>query len=472
MYPDWVEKHKGKGKEIKHIRGKYYLYERTTVWDKEKKMPKKISGAYLGRITPEGLIEPKKKMTDIVKVTEESVPNKEYGASEYLCNKGADIIEKLKRYFPEIWKTIFVMAALRVIEPQPFKRIEEAYLYSYLSVVYPGINLSKNSISGLLQELGNSRTQIVEFMKAYVSGSEHLIFDGTRITTYSREMDMAQVGYNHKRTYDPQVNLLYAFATCPEAMPMYYRVVPGNICDVTAFRVCVEESGLNNSIIIADKGFGSRANFNMLEENGLKYIVPLRRSCKEFDAERIRSGYADGFEDFFMFNDRPIWYFRNADCTTYIDGELRLREETDYIRRIEENRDGYDKQGYMESRLKFGTIILRSNTDLQPKELYETYKKRAAIEQSFDTLKNLLEQDTSYMQSDVAFEAWSFINHISLMLSYLLYNEMKNKDLLKKYSLSDALTLLSHQRMLYLNGKWVPSEVSKKSRELCLALYR
>ena len=60
-YPEWVEKYRAAGKEIKQIHGRYYLYERKTVWDKDKKQPKKISGVYLGRITENGLLPPKKR---------------------------------------------------------------------------------------------------------------------------------------------------------------------------------------------------------------------------------------------------------------------------------------------------------------------------------------------------------------------------------------------------------------------------
>ena len=35
--PEWVEKHKIKGHEIKYIRGKCYLYKVTSKWDPIKK---------------------------------------------------------------------------------------------------------------------------------------------------------------------------------------------------------------------------------------------------------------------------------------------------------------------------------------------------------------------------------------------------------------------------------------------------
>ncbi len=50
-HPQWVLVHKKKGTELRLIRGRYYLYEYKTVYNKLKKRPKKISGRLLGSIT-------------------------------------------------------------------------------------------------------------------------------------------------------------------------------------------------------------------------------------------------------------------------------------------------------------------------------------------------------------------------------------------------------------------------------------
>ena len=56
-HPVWATKCRDKGKELRLINGKYYLCEYKTVYDKEKKRPKKISGSLIGSITEQdGLI--------------------------------------------------------------------------------------------------------------------------------------------------------------------------------------------------------------------------------------------------------------------------------------------------------------------------------------------------------------------------------------------------------------------------------
>ena len=72
MYPDWVTKHKQKGTNISCIRGRYYLYEVSSVWDKEKGRAKKITNKYLGRITEEEGFVPAKEKTDYKQLYEKS----------------------------------------------------------------------------------------------------------------------------------------------------------------------------------------------------------------------------------------------------------------------------------------------------------------------------------------------------------------------------------------------------------------
>ena len=118
-YPEWVEKQRRPGTSIHCIRGKYYLYEVTSVYDKEKKRARAITKGYLGRITEEGLVPPKKKAVD----NESRYSVKEYGASAVLLGMGADLHAKLKEVFPDEADELVSLAVLRLVERCPFKRI-------------------------------------------------------------------------------------------------------------------------------------------------------------------------------------------------------------------------------------------------------------------------------------------------------------------------------------------------------------
>ena len=55
--PGWVRDFdRPKGTEVKHIRGNWYLYERSWRYDPKIRRSRKVSGRYLGKITPKGLV--------------------------------------------------------------------------------------------------------------------------------------------------------------------------------------------------------------------------------------------------------------------------------------------------------------------------------------------------------------------------------------------------------------------------------
>src|SRR5476651_1178131 len=85
-HPAWATRYRDKGMELRLINGKYYLYEYKTVYDKEKKRPKKISGGLIGSITEQdGLIPSPKRALKTAVLQSQTVLGgilcKEYGIS-------------------------------------------------------------------------------------------------------------------------------------------------------------------------------------------------------------------------------------------------------------------------------------------------------------------------------------------------------------------------------------------------------
>lgn len=468
--PQWAKEQRQKGTEIKAIGGKYYLCKVSSKWDPELKRARKISGEYLGVLTPEGLVPVQRRLVDIT----EPMISKEFGASWLLASLTSDLREKLQLRFPDYWKELYTICLLRTIRPCSFRYIAERYATSSISEVWPDLALSGSSITPLLKAIGTRRQSISLFMKDFLLGErEYLIFDGTGLISLSDKMQDNQVGYNSKGIYDPQINLLYAFLGGQNGgMPAYYRKFPGSIRDVSTFTTLLSEMDVRDTVVIADKGFGSMANFNDLDEAGLNYIVPLRRNNQAYDRAPLLSADKSGFDGAFQFSDRPIWHYRQEDgqghgLFVYLDGVLRLKEEQDYMRRLFERHDGYSEDGLRAKQLEFGTIVLKTNLSDSADKIYQLYKKRVQIEQFFDDYKNLMDLDTCYLQSDVAMEAWLFLNHLSMMMCYRVYEFMRTTDSLKKYSMNGVLQeYLSGIRIEKMTGIWRYEVMTKGNRNL------
>ena len=85
---------------------------------------------------------------------------------------------------------IYCISVLRVCNPGiKDYELKEAYETSFLSEIYPGIALSKNTVSTFLNDLGKTCSRIVQFMRnrtAAVAMDHHLLVDGTLKSDESR----------------------------------------------------------------------------------------------------------------------------------------------------------------------------------------------------------------------------------------------------------------------------------------------
>ena len=137
---------------------------------------------------------------------------------------------------------------------------------------------------------------------------------------------------------------------------------------------------------------------------------------------------------------------------------------------MEVQHENYTMEGYLEKQYDFGSILFRTNRTDAPEDIYRLYKTRIEIEQTFDFLKNLLQTDVVYLQDKYAVEGWAFINHLSLLLAYLVYTMLRNANLLSKYSIADFLSHLKYIHKIKIKNSWVLSEISGKTQELLDAL--
>ena len=468
-YPEWALKQKKKGTAIHKIGRNYYLYEVASVWDNKLGRARKITKKYLGVIMPEGLKEPRYRR---------NIPTtiKGYGASWLIMYQNKEIIDSLKDVFPEWWKEIFILSAMRFMYYSPLKNMSIHYEDSWLSEEIKDVRLSDKSLHMLFEEIGGDRGSIVRFLRRFVSEGENLLIDLTHIFSLSEGMSITEKGYNREFDFTPQVNLLFMFSF-DKRLPLFYRVLPGSVRDVSTLKSMIEESGLKHVIIIGDKGFYSKGNIELLRENEIDYILPLRRNNSLIDYEVLEIGNKKGFDGYFKFNERYIWYYRvkgsNIPLWVYLDERLRVKEEEDYLMRIETHPDeGYTEEGFYENLPRFGSIALITNMeDLSGEKVYQYFKSRVHIEILFDTFKNILRADRTYMRTDHSMECWMFINYLALTYYYKIYHLLLENEVLSKYSPQDVVLYLSKYRKVKISNKWIEVEIPKKTRNLIEKLH-
>jgi len=473
QHPEWALAHKKPGTELRLIRGRYYLYEYKTVYDKEKKGPRKISGKLLGSITAEeGFVPSGKRKLEVeaVHALQAKPVCREYGVSHLVANVLKPYVEQLKVSFPRHWKILLAIAYCRFVYRCPLKNMSFRLSQSFLPDLIGLRHFNDKTASQVLNEVGGMHSQQLAYMKSFLSKGEYLLMDATHVFSNSERITLSHKGYNSQMNFDPQFNLLYLYSSKTH-MPVYYRILPGNIREVRAFKNCLLEVGLKKAVIVADKGFYSKKNVDLLREEGLRFILPLKRDNALIDYSLIANNTFKEEDQFFTHEGRIIWYqeytWNGMSLFIYLDESLRLNEERDYLTRIATHPESYTLEEYYRKKDSFGTLVMLTNLKNQTgEEVYQTYKSRMSIEVMFDGMKNVLDADHTYMQDEQTLHGWMFANHITLQWYQHLYMDLKTNGYLSKYSVNDYIQLMTDLKKIKINNTWHPNEVTSQTLKM------
>lgn len=468
IHPDWALAHRKPGVELRFINNKYYLYACTGVYDPITKKSKKKTGKLLGTVTQkDGFVESEKRML-VEKATRGFVLDantlsvREFGFTAFLQEYNVSILQKLKAFFPEHYQIIIYMAYCRFLYASPIKNFALHIAKSMLSVDDSTIYTDKK-FSEAYRVVGRNREAISGYLKSFIKPNDHILVDLTNVFSASNNMRFAKEGYNADMIFDKQFNLLYIYSA-QLVQPVFYKILAGNIKDVRGFKISLQEAGIKDAIIIADKGFYSKENVGFLKNEDLNFIIPLQRDSKLIDYSKLDKRT----NQYFKFQDRYIWYYsyQVEGMTLYLfkDEKLEVQEQKDYLDRIVSLPEKYNQEGFQLKIDVFGTIAMVSDVANQDaKAIYCSYKSRNQIEVMFDGFKNILHADKTYMQNEDALEGYMLVNHIALQWYYIIYNILKNNDQISKYSVNDFTTHLKEIKKVRINDLWHTEPIIKAS---------
>lgn len=469
IHPAWATAHKKKGTELRCIRGKYYLYQISSVWDKVKKRAVKKTGKCLGTISEQEGFKPSKGRVS-EQVTEMALNPKVFGAYSFFADISKEWEEPLKKYFPFSWKQILCMAYTRLFKQSPIKNMPYYFEQSFYSEHFLELAFSDKTISKILRDIGVNQGVAEQFMREFIPDNELVMIDATPVFNKSENIYESRLGYNNKKQWDNQVNLLYLYSK-DSSLPLFYRLSAGDVREVRTLELALVTAHISDAVIVGDKGFTSKLNIEIIESNVLKYILPLKRNNNLINYPDFNTGKTE-MKSFFKFKKRYIWYITktldsNKRVTIFLDDELRISEEHDYLDRIEKYPENYSIETFHEKRSSMGTIATIDNLpDKKPQEIYETYKSRCEIEQLFDIFKNELDADKTYMHSIESLRGWLFINHLAIIAYYKIYKLLQSNSLLDKHSVHDILEHLYHISMIRVKDEWKLQVISTKTEKI------
>jgi hypothetical protein len=481
-HPDWALKHRKPGTELKLINGRYYLYGVKSVYDKTIGRSRKISLGILGSITQDKGFTPSEK-NELKKKSRSTYLDKqitvfEFGLAKWLIDEleKSGLMQGLKEHFPAHWKFIVLMVYSRIGHKSPLKNIpfhlEQSFI---LDLLEWKDKIYDQKISDMLFEVGKMQNSIHEFIRPKDKKRRTVLIDATDVVLQSNNIQLSQKGYNSRMDFQPQFVLLYLYDALT-LEPIYFRMLAGNIREVSAMQNTIVISGMEECLYIADKGFFSEDNAAKLEGMRMQYMIPLRRDNKLIPYEEIKD--IEQTDNYFKFSNRFIFHAKTKKMDErkidlFLDGKLKEQEKSDYLARIQSLPESYSKSKFNEKVQTMGTLTIMHNTERSPHDIYVEYKNRGKIEQFFDHFKNTINASCSHMQRSESLNGWMFVNHISMQVIYRLFQILKTTPLNKKqmlihhYSINDAIEhLMTIKKIKFNPGEFVTSEVNKTTKTL------
>jgi len=516
-------------RRIKVKNGIEYWYEETPYYNKEK-MQTRHKSKYLGRnvdgepvkmrsAPPELKAKIKKKLASVRSsfdygsiLTLETIM-KELNLDRYL----------LDMMSPSEVAMLRALAFNRIIRPMAMKNIDAWYEGTSLALESPQINLSSQRISEFLNRLGES--DIPErFMGQLLEGTgtkATLVYDITSLSSYSQLINLLEYGYNRDGISLPQINLSLILDK-DKGIPVMYDIYPGSITDVSTLSNTLQKikaHGIENYVVVMDRGFFSLSNLEELMDNRLSFIIAARfqlNDLKQLLTEAQRD--IDDVKYLHKFNKdtifvKPIQY--SVGSTTvqgylFYDPKLehsekealrshlydireelikvRLKKGSNHYFVFKEKAQGFMnffewqvvdnrfevaiKQNAVTQRMnKMGKYILFYSGDFDWMTCLTLYRERDEIEKSFKELKNEIDILPLNTHGEKTTRGFIFVAFLSLIIRTKLMNKMREVGLLNKYSVELLLLQLDKLRKVTLaNGQVITTEMTKKQREIFQAL--
>ena len=393
-------------------------------------------------------------------------------ANVVLCDQlFKEILEELEAVYtlPDRMK-IYCISILRVCNPGiKDYELKEAYETSFLSELYPGIALSKNTVSTFLNDLGKACSRIVLFMRnrtAAVSIDHHLLVDGTLKSNNSKVNSLSEFSRKARVKGSRDLSVLYAFDL--EAMePVCSKCFPGNMLDATSYSEFIRENGITKGIIVGDKGFPESAAHNQFEANpDLHYLNPIKRNSKLIERHTMLdfTGLLPGYEGI---------TYRKEKCTgsnkwlySFRDSNKAALEEADWLRRAKKA-GTYNLYELREKQKSFGTIVLECDLDLPPETVYKAYDCRWEIEIVMRYYKSACEFDDTRVQDDYSVIGSEFCDFLSSVLTFRLLKRFDKAKLLEDRTYKKLMSVLERAKKARFDGEeWQLIRINPSQEEV------
>lgn len=495
--------------------GVTYVYEATSIWDKEKKQPRNKQ-VCIGKLDPEtGEFVPSKRLDPELAAARDpavTATAKIIGPALLLDSIKTELeLDKvLKACFPGAYQQILCMAYYLTMRGDPLTHCEgwsKSHAHPYKNT------LTSQRISEILKSL-NSDGQQTFFAKwgKKVLENDYLCYDITSVSSYGELNEFVKHGYNRDGEKLRQINLALLFGQQSQ-LPVYYNRLPGNITDVTTLHNVLKTFcylNLSKLRLVMDRGFYSQKNVDELLVAREKFTiaVPSRKWVQQIiDEVRDTIQNPEGYrklddEILYVHTQLYSWGKERRRCYVHLyynahaaaaatdsftEELLTYKEELESGQTFSDHEDAYkafftiketpvrgrkvifNNEAIQKYRNRYaGFYVLLTNDIKDPVEALRVYRNKDAVEKCFDDLKNQLDMKRLRIHSSAAMDGRLFVQFIALIFMSALRKKMRDTGLMEKYTTRELLLEMETLTKVNYSGRYghILTEITKPQRHI------
>jgi transposase len=448
------------------------------------------------------------------------------GATHLLDEIGriSGVAQDIRRAFPRGSEEILSLAYYLVLESESpmyrFQRWARDHRHPY------GYPINSQRISEIMRDVSEEGKMLFfRLQTERRQEKEYLAYDTTSVSSHSEYIKAVRYGENKDGDDLPQINTALVFGE-ESSLPVYYRVLPGNISDVTTVRKLlkdVEFLEIKKLKLVMDRGFYSADNVNALYKGHYKFLLAAKSGNKFVtrvlnEAKKTIRDFKnyDEEHDVYAYSSSEKWpYTQRAECGgTVVSEERRIYVHVYYngIRAEEEKRNftkslsaarialvsgkelgerqqsicdkyfvvkrtpkrgvsvSYNESAIVEHTNDTGYFVLLSNDIKDPVAALRVYRKKDMAEKAFDNLKERLEMRRTTVHSDQTLQGKFFLQFLALIYVSYIRKCMSDNDLYRNYTMQtliDSLDVI--ERFEYEGQRPYCSEITDKQCKLYAA---
>jgi transposase len=481
------------------IKGIYYVYEDIPYWDKAKKQ-NRHRREYIGKLDENGEFVPNKKYLEKharapAGKSKPRAARMYWGATHLLDEIGriSGVEEDIRAVFPDKSGEILSLAYYLALESEsPMYRFSR-WASDHRSPC--GFSIDSQRISEIMRDISeDEKMRFFRMQAERRQEKEYLAYDTTSVSSWSEYIKAVRYGKNKDDENLPQVNMALVFGE-ESSLPVYYRVLPGNISDVTSVRKLLKDVQfleIEKLKLVMDRGFYSTDNINALYKGHYKFLLSVK-SGNGFVASTLREA-KDTIRDFTNYDEKHDVYTYSVTAKwPYVQknkhGEVVAEEERriyihvyyNGIRGEEEKRMftkslsaaksalisgkelserqklicekyfivkqtpkrgvavSYKDETIRERMDSMGYFVLLSNDIKEPSTALGVYRKKDMVEKAFDNLKERLEMRRTTVRSDQTLSGKFFLQFLALIYVSYIHKCMRDNDLYKNYTMQTLI---------------------------------